>query len=345
VAFGPDQAFVFGLSAGATFPSGGSANFLGDRSVTGRVRALLEYQASERFRALVMLGGLLREKSQAFQAVMGNQMLYGAAVDFRVLPDMSVLGEINGRIGSWTYVDGNPAECDVAMRAYLPAMFSLLMGVGVGVDHGVGSPMFRGFVGVGWAPDFRDRDHDGIIDSLDRCPDEPEDKDGFQDDDGCPDEDNDNDGIPDAVDKCPNQPETFNHYKDEDGCPDEVPAEVKKFTGVIEGINFKTGSAEILPGSFSILDRALKVLQDFPDVNLEISGHTDSKGKAMYNLNLSQNRANSVKLYFVSRGIASTRLLAVGFGKDRPIADNSTTSGRATNRRTEFRLISPGDSK
>jgi Thrombospondin type 3 repeat len=220
VAFGPDQAFVFGLSAGATFPSGGSANFLGDRSVTGRVRALLEYQASERFRALVMLGGLLREKSQAFQAVMGNQMLYGAAVDYRVLPDMSVLAEFNGRIGSWTYVDGNPAEFDVAMRAYLPAMFSLLMGVGVGVDHGIGSPMFRGFVGVGWAPDFRDRDHDGIIDSLDRCPDEPEDFDGFQDDDGCPDEDNDNDGIPDAVDKCPNQPEDFDGFEDDDGCPD-----------------------------------------------------------------------------------------------------------------------------
>jgi OOP family OmpA-OmpF porin len=201
-----------------------------------------------------------------------------------------------------------------------------------------------GFQDEDGCPDY-DNDHDGIPDNLDKCPNEPEDKDGFQDEDGCPDPDNDGDGIPDAIDKCPNQPETFNHYKDEDGCPDEVPAEVKKFTGVIEGINFKTGSAEILPGSFAILDRALKVLQDFPDVNLEISGHTDSKGRAMYNLNLSQNRANSVKLYFVSRGIASTRLLAVGYGKDRPIADNSTSSGRATNRRTEFRLISPGDSK
>jgi OOP family OmpA-OmpF porin len=187
-----------------------------------------------------------------------------------------------------------------------------------------------------------DNDHDGIPDALDKCPNEPEDFDGFQDQDGCPDPDNDGDGIPDKLDKCPNEPETFNHYKDEDGCPDEVPAEVKKFTGVIEGINFKTGSAEILPGSFAILDRALKVLQDFPDVNLEISGHTDSKGKAAYNLTLSQHRADSVKLYFVSRGIASTRLLSIGYGKDRPIADNSTSSGRATNRRTEFKLIDAG---
>jgi len=219
-AFGRDQAFVFGVSAGATFPTGGSENFLGDKTVTGRGRALLEYQSSDRFRALVMLGALLRGSSRAFHAVIGDQMLYGAAVDYRVLPDMSVLAEFTGRVGSFSFVDANPAELDVAMRAYLPAMFSLLMGVGVGLDHGIGSPMFRGFVGVGWAPDFRDRDHDGVIDILDRCPDEPEDKDGFQDDDGCPDEDNDNDGIPDAVDKCPNQPEDFDGFQDDDGCPD-----------------------------------------------------------------------------------------------------------------------------
>jgi len=219
-AFGRDQAFVFGLSAGATFPTGGSANFLGDKTVTGRGRVLLEYQSSDRFRALVMLGALLREKSHFFDAVQGDQMLYGAAVDYRVLPDMSVVAELTGRVGSLSYVDANPAELDMAMRAYLPSMFSLLMGVGVGLDHGIGSPMFRGFVGLGWAPDFRDRDHDGIIDILDRCPDEPEDKDGFQDDDGCPDEDNDNDGIPDALDKCPNEPEDFDGFQDEDGCPD-----------------------------------------------------------------------------------------------------------------------------
>jgi OOP family OmpA-OmpF porin len=195
-----------------------------------------------------------------------------------------------------------------------------------------------GFEDDDGCPDL-DNDKDGVPDSLDKCPNEPEDKDGFEDQDGCPDPDNDKDGIPDALDKCPNQPETINHYKDEDGCPDEIPAEVKKFTGVIEGINFKTASAEILPGSWVVLDRALKVLQDYPDVNLEISGHTDSKGKASYNLGLSQRRADSVKLYFVSRGISASRLVSIGFGKDRPIADNSTSSGRATNRRTEFKLI------
>ena len=201
---------------------------------------------------------------------------------------------------------------------------------------------FDGFQDEDGCPDL-DNDGDGIPDALDKCPNEPEDKDGFQDEDGCPDPDNDGDGIPDVRDKCPNEPETFNNYQDEDGCPDEVPAAVKKFTGVIEGINFKTGSSEILAGSYVLLDRAVKVLQDYPDVNLEISGHTDSRGKADYNRDLSQRRADSVKTYFVQRGIASTRLQSIGYGPSRPIADNKTSSGRATNRRTEFRLINPSE--
>jgi outer membrane protein OmpA-like peptidoglycan-associated protein len=65
-----------------------------------------------------------------------------------------------------------------------------------------------------------DRDHDGIKDNVDKCPDDPEDKDGFQDADGCPDPDNDKDGIPDKVDHCPNVPEDVDGFQDQDGCPD-----------------------------------------------------------------------------------------------------------------------------
>ncbi len=68
-----------------------------------------------------------------------------------------------------------------------------------------------------------DLDGDGIPDNLDKCPNEPEDKDGYEDDDGCPDPDNDHDGIPDVRDKCPNDPENLNGYEDDDGCPDKAP--------------------------------------------------------------------------------------------------------------------------
>src|SRR5690606_18155294 len=92
-----------------------------------------------------------------------------------------------------------------------------------------------------------DNDGDGLADAQDKCPNEAEDKDGFQDDDGCPDPDNDGDGVADASDKCVDQPETKNGYQDDDGCPDEIPQKVKQFTGVIQGINFKVNSSDLLP--------------------------------------------------------------------------------------------------
>ena len=174
----------------------------------------------------------------------------------------------------------------------------------------------------------------------DACQTEP----GLRSDDpkknGCPPpKDTDGDGIFDDVDKCPNEPETFNGYQDEDGCPDEVPAALKKFTGVIEGINFKTGSADITKNSNVVLDKVVQVLTDYPDVRIEISGHTDNVGKPEFNRELSQKRADAVKQYLINKGIKPERLTAVGFGLEKPIADNKTAAGKAKNRRTEFKLL------
>ena len=79
-------------------------------------------------------------------------------------------------------------------------------------------------------------------------------------------------------------------------------------------------------------------LTDYPDVMLEISGHTDSRGRADYNRDLSTRRAESVKQYFVARGVDQKRLISIGYGMDRPISDNKTPSGRAANRRVEFHI-------
>jgi outer membrane protein OmpA-like peptidoglycan-associated protein len=198
-----------------------------------------------------------------------------------------------------------------------------------------------------------DNDHDGIPDAVDKCPNEPEDKDGFQDEDGCPDPDNDGDGIPDADDHCPNEPETKNGYQDEDGCPDEIPARLKQFTGAIQGINFKVGDAALQTSSNSVLDKAVAVLKEFPDMRLEIQGHTDDQplkaGKnAKYpdNQALSQGRSETVKAYFVSKGIDEGRLTAHGYGDTVPVIDPKDLKGaklataRAKNRRVEFKLVS-----
>jgi outer membrane protein OmpA-like peptidoglycan-associated protein len=189
----------------------------------------------------------------------------------------------------------------------------------------------------GVAPDgcpVGDRDGDGFLDPDDRCPDEP----GIAPD-GCPDPDPDKDGILNPHDKCPNEPETFNGYQDEDGCPDELPEEVKKFTGVIEGIQFDVNMATIRPTSFATLDAAAKVLLDYSELRMEISGHTDTDGTVARNMKLSQDRADSVKAYLVKKGVAEDRIQTRGAGPDEPIADNKTREGKQQNRRIEFKLL------
>jgi OOP family OmpA-OmpF porin len=196
-----------------------------------------------------------------------------------------------------------------------------------------------------------DPDGDGIAGASDRCPNVAEDRDGFQDEDGCPDPDNDGDGVLDATDKCPTEPETKNGFQDEDGCPDEIPAKLKQFTGIIQGINFKLNDATLQPTSNAALDKAVAVLKEFGDLKLEIQGHTDDQalkagGKFADNQALSQARADSVKAYFVSKGIDEARLTAKGYGDTVPVENpKDLTAGklnaaRAKNRRVEFKLVS-----
>ncbi len=180
-----------------------------------------------------------------------------------------------------------------------------------------------------------DSDGDGVVDWLDKCPKEA----GPSTNDGCPLPDSDGDGIPDKLDKCPTQPETKNGYQDDDGCPDEIPEAVKKFSGKVEGIVFANGKAVILPSSFPVLDRAAKVLKDYPQVKLEIQGHTDNVGDHDKNILLSQQRAEAVVKYLVDQGIGKERLTAKGYGPDKPVADNKTKAGKAANRRVEFLLV------
>lgn len=185
-----------------------------------------------------------------------------------------------------------------------------------------------------------DTDGDGVLDDQDKCVDEPADT-----PDGCPIADTDGDGFLDPQDQCPNEPETPNGVDDEDGCPDELPTELAKFTGSIEGIRFASGKSTIKSSSFKTLDQAVEVLKSYPDVRLEISGHTDDRGKRDKNVTLSTARAESVKTYFTEHGIAGDRLEVRGAGPDEPVADNAKSSGRAQNRRIEFKVLGAGAKK
>jgi len=222
---GDEDQYDLGLSAGLTLPTGHTQGraYLGDKTVTGRIVAIGTIDFGP-VRAGGNLGILIRETSDSFATQLGPQLLYGAAADYSIDKKTNVILELAGRSGlnqfASFYNDVNPFEVDLAGRRAIKGMWSVTAGVGRGLGNGIGAPDLRLFAMVNFNPDFRDRDHDGIYDIDDKCPDQPEDRDGFQDEDGCPDPDNDNDGIPDVKDKCPNEPEDVDEFEDADGCPD-----------------------------------------------------------------------------------------------------------------------------
>ena len=179
----------------------------------------------------------------------------------------------------------------------------------------------------------------------DRCPNEPEDKDGFEDQDGCPDPDNDKDQIPDVVDKCPNDPETYNGFEDEDGCPDKGSVIIQDNNIVIlDKIKFKTNSAEILPESNKILDAVATTINHHPEFELmEIAGHADERSSDQYNLRLTQDRVNSVLAALVQRGVAREKVRSKGYGEYCPEDNAHDESAWEKNRRVEFKIVKTKD--
>jgi outer membrane protein OmpA-like peptidoglycan-associated protein len=185
-----------------------------------------------------------------------------------------------------------------------------------------------------------DRDGDGIPDQYDKCPDVPEDKDGIDDQDGCPEDDADSDGIPDAKDACPKEPGQPDPDPKKNGCPKFIHLEGSTVR-VLQQVHFATGSATILPDSFPMLTEIVQLLKATPAIKkMMIEGHTDNRGAADMNLDLSKRRAASVRAWLVQHGIDGGRLDSEGYGLTRPIQSNDTDAGRQSNRRVEFKITS-----
>lgn len=147
--------------------------------------------------------------------------------------------------------------------------------------------------------------------------------------------DKDKDGIADEEDKCPESAGTL----DNKGCP----APSQEVIGVMEmamrGLFFKTGSDEIEPSSYAVLDNVVGIMKSHPEFNLFIGGHTDNTGGEELNMKLSKERANAARVYIINKGIENTRITAAGFGQTQPVAGNDTEEGRAQNRRVEFKIV------
>ncbi|MEE9349014.1 MAG: OmpA family protein [Flavobacteriaceae bacterium] len=193
-----------------------------------------------------------------------------------------------------------------------------------------------------------DSDNDGVIDSKDKCPTVK----GPKANKGCPFKDSDKDGILDKDDKCPKEKGVKKH----NGCPPppvvvEAPVVVAAPVEVIStqaqaqldtfarSINFNSARATFKSGVKTQLDRIYEIMTQYPNANFSIDGHTDSQGSNSLNKSLSEKRAAAVKAYLVGKGLSDYRLSSYGFGEDYPIDTNSTSAGRANNRRVEIRLI------
>jgi OmpA-OmpF porin, OOP family len=192
-----------------------------------------------------------------------------------------------------------------------------------------------------------DSDGDGVPDGLGRCPDSPP---GLPvGPDGCP-LDSDGDGIPDHLDECPNTPPGAkvlpNGCALEGDCRRPRPGEQVDANGcaldrsfILRGVKFEFDSDRLTPAAREILNEVAATLQAYPNIDVELEGHTDAVGSDNYNLGLSERRAISVKAYLEGRGVAGRRMRPVGYGESQPIATNDTEDGREENRRVELTVI------
>ncbi len=433
-----------------SFPIGNlvaGGSFMGDSTVTVHPRLVFEARW-KRVRLGIEIGYLWREHKEFWLADLGHRITFGAAVEVRIWRALLAILEATGQSGFTPEISSTPLEIDGALRYGFGNGLVLTVGAGGGILAAVATPAFRVFTSLAWSPPektpapptdmdgdgftdevdecplqaedkdgfedtngcpdrdndgdgvkdgddgcplvaedddgFEDKDGcpdpgndgdglkdakdgcpdqaededgnddadgcpdldddgDGVNDADDSCPAKPEDEDGFEDEDGCPDPDNDVDGVPDPKDECPDEKEIMNGFEDADGCPDKGKALLEVVKGelkLLENILFAKDSAKIVgKKSFKILDTVIEILKSNPDMKVRIEGHTDDTGTREHNLELSQKRADSVMEYLLDEGIPEGNLTAVGYGPDKPIADNATKEGKSKNRRVVFVIV------
>jgi OOP family OmpA-OmpF porin len=232
-------------------PTGDKNAFLGEGQTIFQPSVVIDSEVGYlgRFRATINAGMRIRGHNSVFvenamsfprtfmgapvntnQGIsVGTEYNGGVGLSYGIVPQtFDVVAELYGLIGpNSTKIPTNEklgpaAEAIGGIKLYMARNSFFEVGGGWRVLSSYGSAAPRAFIGFIFEPSIGDRDGDGYKDDVDKCPDDPEDFDDFEDSDGCPDPDNDKDGILDVDDKCPNDPETKNGFQDEDGCPDSL---------------------------------------------------------------------------------------------------------------------------
>jgi OmpA-OmpF porin, OOP family len=359
-------------------PTANKNSYVGTGDVRGLPQLILGGRGAERVVWSAAAGPELQGKSTFAGIQQGSMFRWGAGLGFllgsdrhlQIGPEASgdlVLRDIQKRTTN--------AEVLLDLRYRLVDDVELAAGAGPGLTSGVGTPDFRAVLSLAYTPEQKldnDRDHDGILDDVDACPDvkgvadedpkkngcpPPKDRDGdgiVDDVDACPDvkgiadpdpkkngcplpTDTDKDGIIDDLDACPTEKGPRNEDPKKNGCP--VVHVTNNEIIILEQVQFDTNQATIKKVSDDLLDQVAAVLTSHDEITqVEVQGHTDSRGAPAHNKQLSQARAQAVVKALVKRGIAKERLTAKGYGQEVPIAENDTDAGRQMNRRVQFSI-------
>jgi outer membrane protein OmpA-like peptidoglycan-associated protein len=344
--------FQLSVSAYLYAPTAPAGSYAGDQAVRGEPQILLGGRFTH-FVYSASLGTTVRASSHpsSFDAGAGAALVLGDDEFFQVGPELTIAAPFT-KDRSFSTPTANIAlatstAAELLLGAKLRPLRSLVVGAGAGpgLTQGYGTPKWFAVASVGYEPlpdrTKADRDHDGIPDDEDACPDVP----GVRSDDpkknGCP-PDRDNDGIPDAVDACPDTPGSADPDPKKNGCPHVTvtPTEIV----ISSEVHFKFGKSSldqtVDPVSDSLLNEVKGAIDSHPEIeHIEVQGHTDNIGPDDFNQKLSQARAEAVRKWLVDHGVPSKKLTAVGYGPRRPLQTNATEAGRQANRRVQFLII------
>ncbi|HEX8114737.1 MAG TPA: OmpA family protein [Kofleriaceae bacterium] len=325
-----------GAAADLAIPVGSENSFTSDGKVGGELVATAAY-AGPGYRLAANAGVRYRPEINYVSSDQGTELIGRAGLFVPVAHERLMtsleLDTIARAAGHDAFrALGSPILALLGARYHFAGGIRAGAGIGAGLTQAPGSPTVRVIFTVGYSPEPprtrlaprpNDRDGDGIIDNLDKCPDQPEDFNGYQDDDGCPDVlETERDRI---VDNPP--------------APGE-PLTLEQVITLPAPIEFKFDTAIMLPGAEIYLNQVLAILKAHPEVTkLEIQGHTSSEGGYDYNLRLSDDRAKAVYQWLVDHGIDGQRLVPKGYGLTVPLFLNDSEAHRQRNRRVQFRLI------
>ncbi|MFM7202519.1 MAG: OmpA family protein [Myxococcota bacterium] len=244
-----EEGLNIGVALEGTVPTGDAASFQGRGAASFTPMLLTEYR-TESLRTALNVGYAIQPEQTLSSLTLGNELVYAVGVGVAVLPSLDVILDANGRLslGDVATTTTSPLEAHVGGRLRLGDAHVLSLGVGRAVVPGYGAPEVRGFIGYTFAPSgktrARDEDKDGLFGAADKCPTEAEDKDNFEDSDGCPELDNDADGLADDADKCPTDAEDKDGFEDTDGCP-EIDNDMD---GVLDASDGCPNQAELMNG-------------------------------------------------------------------------------------------------